>query len=116
MAADPEFLSHITDLFSGFGPIRIGRLFGGTSLYVDDAMFAVVFGDTVFMKSDTSTRARFDDAGSVAFSYETKKGERVIPGLMSLPESALDDPEEALGWMAVSMVPARQAAAKRRKT
>ncbi|HIP24456.1 MAG TPA: TfoX family protein [Rhodobacteraceae bacterium] len=116
MAADPEFLAHITDLFAGFGPIRIGRLFGGTSLYIDDAMFAVVFGDTVYMKSDKTTRARYDDAGSVAFSYETKGGERVIPGLMSLPDSAMDDPDEAREWMAISMEPARKAAAKRRKT
>ncbi|NOR63232.1 MAG: competence protein TfoX [Rhodobacteraceae bacterium] len=116
MAADPEFLSHLTDLFSGYGPIRAGRLFGGTSLYIDDAMFAVVFADTVYMKSDKTTRARFDEAGSVPFSYETKSGERVIPGLMSLPESALDDPDEAQEWMEVSMVPARKAAAKRRRT
>ena len=114
MAADPEFLAHITDLFTGYGPIRTGRLFGGTSLYVEDAMFAVIFSDTVYMKSDKTTRARYDTAGSVAFSYETKGGARVIPGLMSLPESALDDPEEAQSWMAISMDPARKAAAKRR--
>jgi DNA transformation protein len=34
---------------------------------------------------------------------------------MSLPESALDDPEEALEWMALAMEPARKAAANRRK-
>ncbi len=116
MATDPEFLAHIADLFSGHGPLRVGRLFGGTSLYIDDAMFAVIFGETVYMKSDKTTRPRFDDAGSVPFSYETKTGERVIPGLMSLPESALDDPEEAQEWIAISMVPARKAATKRRKT
>ena len=116
MAADPEFLAHITDLFAGNGPIRTGRLFGGTSLYIDDAMFAVIFGDTVYMKSDKGLRPRFEAAGSVPFSYETKGGERVIPGLMSLPDSALDDPDEAQEWMALSMIPARKAAAKRRKT
>ena len=115
MAADPEFLAHITDLFSGYGPLRTGRLFGGTSLYIDDAMFAVIFADTVYMKSDKALRTRFDEAGSVPFSYETKGGARVILGLMSLPDSALDDPDEAREWMALSMHPARKAAAKRRK-
>ena len=61
MAADPEFLAHITDLFAGYGPIRSGRLSGGTSLYVEDAMFAVIFGDTVYMKSDKGLRPRFDE-------------------------------------------------------
>ncbi len=115
MAADPDFISHVTDLFSSFGPIRSGRLFGGTSLYIDDAMFAVIFGDSVYMKSDKTTRALYDEAGSVAFSYETKGGERVIPGLMSLPDSAMDDPDEAQTWMRISLEPARKAAAKRRK-
>ena len=115
MAADPEFLAHITDLFSSHGPIRTGRLLGGTSLYIDDAMFAVIFGDTVYMKSDHALRPRFDEAGSVPFSYQTKTGERIIPGLMSLPDSALDDPDEAREWMALSLVPARKAASKRKK-
>ena len=116
MPADPEFLAHITDLFTGFGPIRSSRLFGGTSLFVEDAMFAVIFGDTVYMKSDKGLRPRFEEAGSVPFSYGTKGGERVIPGLMSLPDSALDDPDEAREWMALSLEPARKAAAKRKKT
>ena len=113
MAADPGFLQHITDLFSGYGPIRVGRLFGGTSLYQDDAMFAVIFGDTIFMKSDKSLQPRFIEAGSEPFTYETKTGKRVITGLMSLPESALDDPDEAREWLELSLVPARKAAAKR---
>jgi len=115
MAADPEFLAHITDLFSSHGPLRTDRLFGGTSLYIDDAMFAVAFGDSVFMKSDATTHSLYNDAGSIPFSYETKSGQRVIPGLMSLPESALDDPDEAQHWMAISLIPARKAALKRRK-
>lgn len=116
MAVDPAFLAHIIDLFTGFGPIRTGRLFGGTSLYIDDAMFAVIFAESVYMKSDKALRPRFDEAGSIPFSYETKGGERVIPGLMSLPDSALDDPEEAQAWLQLSLEPARKAAAKRRKT
>ena len=115
MPVDPDLLEHVTDLFSGQGPIRLGHLFGGTSLYIDDAMFAVVFGETVFMKSDKITHPRFDEAGSVAFSYQTKNGEREIPGLMSLPESAMDDPDEAQDWLQTSLVPARKAAAKRKK-
>ena len=116
MATDPDFLIHARDLFSDLGPVSTGRLFGGTSLYLDGAMFAVIFGDALYMKADKPLAAEFADAGSIPFQYDTKSGVRVIPGLVSLPESALDDPEEALHWARKSMIPAQKAAAKRTKT
>ena len=110
MATDPGFLDHVTDLFSDLGPLRTGRLFGGTALYVDDAMFAVIFGDTLFMKTDADLTPAYLDAGSEPFSYDTKNGVRTINGLMRLPDAALDDPEEAMKWAQRSLVPARKAA------
>ncbi|WP_428548620.1 TfoX/Sxy family protein [Profundibacter sp.] len=115
MSTDSEFLAHARDLFADLGPIRTGRLFGGTALYVDDAMFAVIFGDALYMKADKPLAAEYADAGSVPFQYDTKTGVRIIPGLISLPESALDDPDEAMFWARKSMVPARKAATKRTK-
>lgn len=116
MATDPEFLNHVLDLFSDLGPVRTGRMFGGTSLYVDDAMFAVIFGDALFMKADKPLAAQYAEAGSPPFEYETKKGTRIIPGLVALPDSAMDDPDEALFWARKSMIPAEKAAVKRAKT
>lgn len=115
MATDPSFLNHIKDLFADLGPIRTGRLFGGTALYIDDAMFAVIFGDALFMKTDKPLGETYVEAGSEPFTYDTKTGVRTINGLMSLPESALDDPEEALSWARRSMIPAIAAAKKRKK-
>jgi len=114
MATDPGFLDHVTDLFSDLGPVRRGRLFGGTSLYFEDAMFAVIFGDALYMKSDAALGRLYEKAGSTAFVYETRAGARRINGLMSLPDAALDDPDEALIWAQRSLVPARAAAAEKR--
>ncbi len=116
MSTDPDFLNHARDLFAGLGPISTGRLFGGTSLYLDGAMFAVIFGDALYMKADKPLAAEYAASGSVPFQYNTKIGVRIIPGLVSLPESAVDDPEEALFWANKSMIPAQKAAAKRTKT
>jgi DNA transformation protein len=110
MATDAGFLSHCRDLFADLGPLWTGRLFGGTALYIDDAMFAVIFGDTLYMKSAPPLSSAYHDAGSSAFSYETKTGPREIAGLLSMPESALDDPEEALDWARRSLVIAEAAA------
>ncbi|MCB1330482.1 MAG: TfoX/Sxy family protein [Maritimibacter sp.] len=116
MATDPEFLAHVRDLFAELGEITTGRMFSGTALYVDgDVMFAAILGGTVWMKSDASTRDAFAAAGSRPFSYDRKTGRRVVPSLMSLPEAALDDPDEALGWAALSLAPARAAAEQKRR-
>ncbi len=115
MATDPGFLNHVTDLFTDLGPVRTGRMFGGTSLYIDDAMFAVIFGDALFMKSDPELSKRYADAGSAPFVYDTKTGPRTIHGLMALPDAALDDPSEALHWARLSMVPAEAAAEEKRR-
>lgn len=115
MATDPEFLNHVHDLFAGLGPIRTARMFGGTGLYIDDAMFAMIFDDAIYMKADKPLAAEYDAAGSEQFQYVTKAGTRNIPGLMSLPDSAMDDPSEALFWAQKSMIPALTAATKRAK-
>jgi len=116
LTTDPEFLNHALDLFAGLGPIRTGRMFGGTSLYIDDAMFAVIFGDALYMKADKPLAAEYTEAGSQPFQYDTKSGTRSIAGLTSLPDSAMDDPEEALFWARKSMIPAQKAAIKRAKS
>ncbi|MFV2093761.1 MAG: TfoX/Sxy family protein [Hyphomicrobiales bacterium] len=115
MATDPGFLEHVRDLFARLGPVRSGRMFGGTSLYIDDAMFAVIFGDALFMKADAALCEQYVRAGSHPFSYDTKTGLRTIHGLMALPDAALDDPDEALEWALLSLVPARTAAQEKRR-
>ncbi len=114
MAADPDFLEHAKDLFADLGPIRVGRLFGGSALYLDDAMFAMIQNATIFMKADAELAKEYIAAGSTPFSYDTKTGTRVIAGLTSLPDTALEDPDEAVQWARRSMVPAQAAAAEKR--
>ncbi|PJE29853.1 DNA transformation protein [Pseudooceanicola antarcticus] len=117
MAVDPDFLEHVQDLFSGMGPLRMGRMFSGAAIYADeDAMFAMVSASgQIYMKSDDSTEAAYLAAGSEFFTYERKEGSREVRSLMTLPESALDDPEEALHWARLSLPPAQAAAAEKRR-
>ncbi|MEO6298098.1 MAG: TfoX/Sxy family protein [Paracoccaceae bacterium] len=116
MATDPELLDHVRDLFAGLGRMTTGRMFSGTALYVDgDVMFAAILGGTVWMKSDATTNAAYLAAGSRPFSYMRQTGLREAPGLMSLPEAAMDDAETALEWARLSMAPARNAADARRR-
>ena len=69
---------------------------------------------TIYMKSDDSTLAQFEAAGSLPFTYTRATGQRQVTSLMSLPDSAADDPDEAAQWARLSLGPARAAAEKKR--
>ena len=116
MAVSQEVLEHATDLFGALGPLRTGRMFSGVALYAEeDAMFAMIASSgTIYMKSDDSTLAQFEAAGSLPFTYTRATGQRQVTSLMSLPDSAADDPDEAAQWARLSLGPARAAAEKKR--
>ncbi|MBU2867941.1 TfoX/Sxy family protein [Pacificibacter marinus] len=115
MPAPAELIAHARDLFADIGEITVGGLFGGSALYVEgDVMFACIIGGTIYMKSDETTVEAFVDAGSEPFTYPKKDGETVVTSLMSLPESASDDPDEARDWARLSYAPALKATEKKR--
>jgi DNA transformation protein len=113
--ASPELIANARDLFAGIGEITVGGLFGGSALYVEgDVMFACIIGGTIYMKSDETTQADFIDAGSDPFTYPKSDGETIVASLMSLPDSASDDPDEARDWAHKSYPPAMKATEKKR--
>jgi len=114
VAVSAEFSEHLRDLFGPLGAIEMRRMFGGAGVFLDDAMFALVIGDVLYMKADPDLAAAYAEAGSEPFSYDTRDGQRTLTGFMSLPDSALDDPEEALDWARRSLGPAERAAAEKR--
>ncbi|MGH1353755.1 MAG: TfoX/Sxy family protein [Thalassovita sp.] len=117
MAVEQEFLTHILELFADLGTVRTGRMFGGVGLFVeDDVMFAMISSTgTVYLKSDETTLPQFQDAGSEAFWYMRGEKRMELQTFMTLPESALDDPDEAIFWANLALSPARVAAEQKRK-
>lgn len=103
----------IREIFRGLGPVQIRRMFGGQGVYRDDLMFALVASGELYLKTDDESVAFFRDSGSRAFSYGTRDGSRTLTSYWLMPESALEDPDEAaeLGRMAVAAA-RRKAAGK----
>lgn len=114
MSLRPEMAEHLRDLFAGIGPFTVRGMFGGAGLFLDDAMFGLVTGEgVIYMKTDDALAAAYREAGSEPFTYEGK-GKPMQMSYWRLPDSALDDSDEALGWARRSLVPAEQAAAEKR--
>lgn len=114
MAVSPEFTEHVRDLFADVGPIQIRRMFGGAGVYLGDAMFALIYEDgLIYLRGDEALGSVLEAEGSERWVYDGKSKPVAMP-YWRLPESAMDDPDEALAWARRALVPAEVAAAEKR--
>ncbi|MGO4386328.1 TfoX/Sxy family protein [Microvirga sp. 2YAF29] len=102
----------IRDIFRGLGPIHIRRMFGGQGVYQSELMFALEAYGELYLKVDDESVETFRDLGSRPFAYTAKDGRTTAMSYWLMPESALDDPDEAthLGRMALQAAQRRKAA------
>jgi len=114
MAYDPDFGEWVREHFAALGPLEIKRMFGGAGVYAHGRMFALLDDGTVWLKTDEVNAPLLAATGSRQFTYPTKDGETMSMAYWSLPETALDDPDEAVSWARHSIDAAlRKAAAKK---
>jgi DNA transformation protein len=99
----------IRDIFRSLGPVHIRRMFGGQGIYQDEVMFALVVSDELYLKVDDESVGFFRDLGLRPFAYETRDGRKSIMSYWLMPESALDDPDEAAQLAKKALAAARRA-------
>jgi len=115
MAYDADFGEWVREHFRALGRLEIKRMFGGAGVYAAGVMFALLDDGVVWLKGDEALRQAFVAAGSRQFIYPTKDGRTMSIGYWSLPEPALDDPDEAVAWARRSLdVAVKKASGKKR--
>src|SRR5271165_5131046 len=92
----------IRDLFAGFGPVTIRRMFSGAGIFCDGLMFGLIVRDVIYLKADADSAADFQREGYGPFTYTRGKksgqpSEHALP-YWRLPERLYDDPEELAAW------------------
>lgn len=92
-----EFQDFLEELLAPLGGIRFRRMFGGSGIYRDGVMFALVADDAVYLKVDDTTRSAFEAEGCAPFRYEAR-GKSVTMSYWRLPERLFDEPEEFRDW------------------
>ena len=113
MAYEASFGEWVQEHFAGLGPLTIKRMFGGAAVYADGLIFALLDDGVVWMKADEQNEPALREAGSRQFTYPMKDGQIMSMAYWSLPEPAVDDPDEAVRWARMSIDAAlRKAAAK----
>jgi DNA transformation protein len=99
MSETAAALAFAVDLLSGMGPMTARRMFGGAGLYAGEVMFGLVDDDVIYLKVDEALKVDLAAAGSRSWIYSGRQGDAPQEtSYWSLPESALDDPEEARDW------------------
>ena len=84
-------------------------MFGGQGVYQGELMFALVASDELYLKVDDESIGFFRDLGSRPFAYEMRDGRKSIMSYWLMPESALDDPDEAAQLANMALAAARRA-------
>lgn len=98
MSFSNEFKEFLIEHLTGFGPVSIRRMFGGGGIYRDGLMFGIIDEETVYLKADDETRARFEAEGSETFVYAPAKGKTIAMSYYRVPERCMDDAVEMVEW------------------
>lgn len=113
MAYDPDFGEWVREHFADLGRLEIKRMFGAAGVYAAGVMFALLDDGVVWLRGDEALGEVFAQAGSRQFTYPTKDARTMTMGYWSLPDAALDDPDEAVVWGRRSLeIAVRKAAGK----
>jgi DNA transformation protein len=106
---------NIVELFAGFGPVVVRRMFGGLGIYADGTMFALAYDGVLYLKADCDNAAAFEREGQEQFTYTAKNGKRAAMSYWRLPDRLYDDPDELAGWARESLAAARRSKQPNRK-
>ena len=121
MPTDNSFHDYVKELFASLGPVQIKRMFGGAGGYADGVMFLLLADDAIHIKVDDALKAELREEGSGPFEWTPQNGpragEKIDLGYWRLPDSALDDPDEAAVWgsKALAIAQAKAKAKPKRK-
>ena len=76
MPTNTEFANHCCDLLASAGRCVPKRMFGGFGISTDGLTIAILAdlgeGEKLWLKSDGSTRSRYEAAGCTLFTYPMK--------------------------------------------
>jgi len=111
MAKRSEFVEHVVETMRVFGAVEAKAMFGGWGLYHRGAFFALVAGDTLYLKTDPANRARFEAEGLEPFVFKAKDGMKTAMSYRRAPDEALENPAVMAEWARFGYESALRAAA-----
>ena len=103
---DRDFL---LDLFAGFGPVTLRRMFSGYGVSRDGINFALVLRGAIYLRADERSIPQFEAEGAKPFQYAARGKTVTLGSYWQLPERLYDDVDELAAWARDAFEAARQA-------
>lgn len=88
----------IEEMFAAIGPVTIRRMFGGRGVYHQDRIVATEIGGVICLRADDITAPAFSAAGAEPWVYHRPGRKPVAWPYWTIPDEALDDPDEMAVW------------------
>lgn len=99
MAVSDEQIAFVRDLFSSLPALTTRKMFGGLGIYSEGTIFAIIGPEErLLIKAKGKLAEDLAAEGCEQWSYAGKSGAPSRMPYWTLPNSALDDPEEASAW------------------
>ena len=94
----------IREMFDSLGEVTIKRMFGGKGIYHQGRILALeISAGDLLLKADAESAPAFEAAGARQWVYEGKaRSKPVAMPYWTIPEDALDDPDELAKWVALA--------------
>ncbi|MBZ0218750.1 MAG: TfoX/Sxy family protein [Fimbriimonadaceae bacterium] len=107
MAANREFVKHVSDLLAPMGPLQDGVFFGGHAFKVDGAQFAMIMGNVLYLRVDDQSIVDYEASGSEPFSYSTRRGQVFVRSYYTVPDEVMEEPGKLVVWANRALAAAR---------
>jgi DNA transformation protein len=109
MSASAEFVSYVREQLVPLGHLSDGKFFGGRAIKHKGSQFAMVMGNTLYLRVSDATRPEYERRGSRPFSYSTKNGVVQVRKYYAAPEELLENPQQLLAWSRQAIIAAKGA-------
>lgn len=97
MPVSSDYLQYVLEQLARLPRVTSRRMFGGIGLYSDGVFFGIIDNDTLFFKTDDSTRERYVALGSQPFRPYKDRPE-VSMSYFHVPVEVLEDADELVPW------------------
>ena len=104
MAVSSDYRDYVLDQLRTIAPVTAKAMFGGVGIYSRGTFFALIANDTLYFKTNETTRGRYEDAGSHAFNPFNKRP----MSYWELPADILENEDELRDWMRAALEAARK--------
>jgi DNA transformation protein len=114
MSFDEGLLAWTQEALEPIGTVTMRRMMGGATLYLDGIIFAVLFEDGIWFKSDAQSDAIWDAEGCERFAFTMKDGKVERMNYRRSPEDVHDDLEAMQHWAKLALEAGLRGAAKKK--